>query len=42
MTVALDFTIAVATLATLTAALAAVAPASYGAAPDPVSVMRTP
>ncbi len=42
MTVALDFTIAVATLATLTAALAAVAPASYGAALDPVSVMRTP
>lgn len=38
----LEFTIAVAVLATLTAALACLPPATYAAGRDPVEVMRTP
>ena len=37
-----SFAIAIAALATLTAAIAALAPAAYAARLDPVSVMRTP
>lgn len=37
-----SFAVAVATLATITAAVAAIAPAAYAARLDPVTVMRTP
>lgn len=40
--VPLDFALAVAAMATLTAAIACLLPATYAATRDPVSVMRTP